>query len=179
MLWYVSKLANPYLQRVSRLVWYTTCQALMQQYFAYIMGPFWCLQKGRSMSCVPCVAICDTARHKAAFVVAACPGYDGPNGAKQSVEGVERQPLLLIHGISLSSTSWVVNGRDESLGFVLADEGYDVWVALGGLSFPYSPSCWPPIMQEIIYDNNLKQLFSACITFITCLYCLREPLLPA
>jgi pimeloyl-ACP methyl ester carboxylesterase len=79
------------------------------------------------MSCVPCVAIYDTARHKAAFVVAAaCPGYDGPNGAKKSVDEVERQPLLLIHGISLSSTSWVVNGRDESLGFVLADEGYDV-----------------------------------------------------
>ena len=36
--------------------------------------------------------------------------------------------MLLVHGISLSSTCWVVNRPDESLGFILADKGYDVWM---------------------------------------------------
>ena len=35
-------------------------------------------------------------------------------------------PVLLIHGVSLSSTCWVVNQPDESLAFILADKGYDV-----------------------------------------------------
>jgi len=39
-----------------------------------------------------------------------------------------RPPVLLAHGISLSSTCWVVNEARESLGFVLADQGYDVWM---------------------------------------------------
>jgi pimeloyl-ACP methyl ester carboxylesterase len=39
-----------------------------------------------------------------------------------------KHPVLLVHGISLSSTCWVVNGPDESLGFILADAGYDVWM---------------------------------------------------
>ncbi|EFJ51784.1 hypothetical protein VOLCADRAFT_56661, partial [Volvox carteri f. nagariensis] len=49
-------------------------------------------------------------------------GRAGPGTAK-------RPPVLLIHGISLASTSWVVNGPDESLAFFLADRGYDVWLA--------------------------------------------------
>ena len=31
--------------------------------------------------------------------------------------------MLLIHGISLCSTCWVVNQPDESLAFILADKG--------------------------------------------------------
>lgn len=34
-----------------------------------------------------------------------------------------RPPVLLLHGISLSSTSWVVNAPSESLAFILADAG--------------------------------------------------------
>ena len=50
-----------------------------------------------------------------------------PFGRKPSSSPI-RPPVLLIHGISLSSTCWVINGPDQSLGFILADAGYDVWM---------------------------------------------------
>ena len=41
----------------------------------------------------------------------------------------QRRPVvLLIHGISLDSTCWVVNDPSQSLAFILADAGWDVWM---------------------------------------------------
>ena len=37
------------------------------------------------------------------------------------------QPVLLMHGLLCSSYCWVTSGSD-SLGFLLADLGYDVWL---------------------------------------------------
>ncbi len=37
--------------------------------------------------------------------------------------GVRRPAVLLVHGISLSSTCWVINEAENSLGFILADAG--------------------------------------------------------
>ncbi len=45
----------------------------------------------------------------------------GKDGAPPA--GAVRPPVLLIHGISLASTCWVVNEPDESLAFILADRG--------------------------------------------------------
>eukprot|EP00967_Tisochrysis_lutea_P157377 scaffold319263_cov39-Tisochrysis_lutea.AAC.1 len=53
-------------------------------------------------------------------------GRSGPGGKASPGSGADRQPVLLIHGISLSSTCWVINDPDESLGFILADEARDV-----------------------------------------------------
>ena len=39
-----------------------------------------------------------------------------------------RQPVLLLHGLMHSSEVWVVNGRSGSVGFALADAGFDVWL---------------------------------------------------
>ena len=33
-----------------------------------------------------------------------------------------------MHGFLDASTTWVINGDKESLAFILADEGYDVWL---------------------------------------------------
>ncbi|XP_042913749.1 gastric triacylglycerol lipase-like, partial [Parasteatoda tepidariorum] len=39
-----------------------------------------------------------------------------------------RKPVLLQHGILESSADWVINYPHQSLGFLLADYGYDVWL---------------------------------------------------
>ncbi|WZN63320.1 lipase [Chloropicon roscoffensis] len=40
----------------------------------------------------------------------------------------ENPPVLLQHGLIDSAATWVMNMPKQSLGFVLADQGYDVWL---------------------------------------------------
>ncbi|KAL2324219.1 hypothetical protein Fmac_023277 [Flemingia macrophylla] len=37
-------------------------------------------------------------------------------------------PVLLLHGLFMAGDAWFLNTPDQSLGFVLADHGFDVWV---------------------------------------------------
>ncbi|KAF2890886.1 hypothetical protein ILUMI_15287, partial [Ignelater luminosus] len=39
-----------------------------------------------------------------------------------------RPPVLLVSGYFGSSEGWVNMGPEKSLGFILADKGYDVWL---------------------------------------------------
>jgi len=39
-----------------------------------------------------------------------------------------RQPVLLQHGLLDSSFTWIVNEPEESLSYILADAGFDVWM---------------------------------------------------
>ncbi|KAL6873452.1 hypothetical protein ACP4OV_013534 [Aristida adscensionis] len=41
----------------------------------------------------------------------------------------DRQPVLLFHGIMVDGFSWVLGKPKQSLGFILADSGFDVWIA--------------------------------------------------
>lgn len=38
-------------------------------------------------------------------------------------------PVLLLHGLFVAGEAWFLNSKEESLGFILADNGFDVWVA--------------------------------------------------
>ena len=36
--------------------------------------------------------------------------------------------VMLVHGQTDSSDTWVMNTKENSIGFILADAGYDVWM---------------------------------------------------
>jgi pimeloyl-ACP methyl ester carboxylesterase len=48
-----------------------------------------------------------------------------PHGRNSSKQG---RPVLLQHGLLDASVTWVMNFPDQSLAFMLADVGYDVWL---------------------------------------------------
>ncbi|KAL7216358.1 hypothetical protein ACSBR1_028328 [Camellia fascicularis] len=41
----------------------------------------------------------------------------------------DKPPVLLQHGLLVDSITWLLNSPDESLAFILADNGFDVWIA--------------------------------------------------
>lgn len=51
-----------------------------------------------------------------------------PYGRGQEPPTTRRPAVILQHGLEDSSYTWVNNFPAESLGFLLADAGYDVWL---------------------------------------------------
>ncbi|XP_012528143.1 lipase 3 isoform X2 [Monomorium pharaonis] len=51
-------------------------------------------------------------------------GRDDEKEAKSTI----RTPILLVHGLGSSSADWILMGPGRSLGYILADAGYDVWL---------------------------------------------------
>ncbi|XP_060801632.1 gastric triacylglycerol lipase-like [Amyelois transitella] len=81
----------------------------------------------------------------------------GRNGARNNIA------IFLMHGILDSSDSWVIQGPDRALSYILADEGFDVWMgnARGNKHAPShmfynssQPEFWKFTWEEIgIYDT--------------------------
>lgn len=49
-----------------------------------------------------------------------------PNSKGNTTE--QRTPMLLVHGLLANAVSWVANLPSQSPGFLLADDGFDVWL---------------------------------------------------
>ncbi|XP_057510827.1 triacylglycerol lipase 2-like [Actinidia eriantha] len=74
----------------------------------------------------------------------------------------DKPPVLLQHGILTDASSWLLDSPDESLAFILADNGYDVWlVSTRGTKYssghtslsPSDPAYWNWSWDELAaYD---------------------------
>ncbi|NXG17882.1 LIPM Lipase, partial [Grallaria varia] len=51
-----------------------------------------------------------------------------PHGRRGAGHSASKAPVLIVHGFSLDGGDWVDNPPENSLAFVLADAGYDVWI---------------------------------------------------
>ncbi|RZC37792.1 Abhydro lipase domain containing protein, partial [Asbolus verrucosus] len=49
-----------------------------------------------------------------------------PHGKNSNV--ISNKVVFLQHGILSSSADWIITGVTHGLGYILADEGYDVWM---------------------------------------------------
>ncbi|XP_045520629.1 lipase 1-like isoform X3 [Pieris brassicae] len=52
----------------------------------------------------------------------------GRRTARRSDNAKGKRPVLLMHGLMGSSDNFLIMGPDKSLGYMLADAGYDVWL---------------------------------------------------
>ncbi|XP_078169477.1 triacylglycerol lipase 2-like [Carex rostrata] len=52
-----------------------------------------------------------------------------PEGRHGGNSGEKKQPVFLQHGVLMDGITWLLNPPDQSLAFILADRGFDVWIA--------------------------------------------------
>ena len=51
-----------------------------------------------------------------------------PRGRNEKKSAVSKDVVFLQHGILADATNWVMDSATESLAYILADNGFDVWL---------------------------------------------------
>lgn len=68
--------------------------------------------------------------------------------------------MLLVHPLLGSSADWVINSANQSLGFLLADAGFDVWLAnVRGNTYSRNHTSLSPDYDEAFWNFR----FASCI----------------
>ncbi|XP_041517270.1 tear acid lipase-like protein [Microtus oregoni] len=98
------------------------------------------------------------------------PIYRIPHGKNKSSHLVPKPVVYLQHGWTLSASIWLANPPNSSLGFIMADAGFDVWMGNSrGNTYarkhmyldPHSKKFW-----AFSYDYHIKYDLPATIDFI-------------
>lgn len=72
-------------------------------------------------------------------------------------------PVLLVHGIADSSDSWLVLGPKESLAFLLAQAGFDVWL-FNARGNKYSKGHTKPLSSKDYWDFSFEEIGTRDLT---------------
>ncbi|XP_047172447.1 triacylglycerol lipase 2 isoform X2 [Vigna umbellata] len=83
-------------------------------------------------------------------------------GGKGSGSRTSKQPVIIQHGVLVDGVTWLLNSPEQDLPLILADNGFDVWIANSrGTRFsrrhisldPSSPAFWNWSWDELVsYD---------------------------
>ncbi|XP_054818020.1 triacylglycerol lipase 2-like [Prosopis cineraria] len=90
--------------------------------------------------------------------------------AGQSGKIADKPPVLLQHGLFSDAMIWLFNSPDESLGFILADNGYDVWLAnTRGTRYSSGHTSLTPSDKaywEWSWDELVSYDLKACVEYV-------------
>ncbi|XP_021482249.1 tear acid lipase-like protein [Meriones unguiculatus] len=96
--------------------------------------------------------------------------YRIPRGKNESRNLVPKPVVYLHHGWPLSASIWILNPPSGSLGFLLADAGFDVWMGNSrGNTYARKHVYLDPDSREFwafSYDQQIKYNIPATIDFI-------------
>ncbi|KAK1359387.1 Lipase [Heracleum sosnowskyi] len=84
--------------------------------------------------------------------------------------GSNKQPVLLQHGIFVDGMSWMQSSANQSLAFILVDNGYDVWISnTRGTRFSRRHRLFDPVDKEFwewTWDDLATNEVSATTDFV-------------
>jgi lysosomal acid lipase/cholesteryl ester hydrolase len=86
--------------------------------------------------------------------------------AKAIPHSTVRPAVLLQHGLLDASTTWIMNLPHQSLGFILADEGFDVWIGNSRGNTWSPPSCDTEECWQFTFDDMAAYDLPANIDYI-------------
>jgi pimeloyl-ACP methyl ester carboxylesterase len=90
-----------------------------------------------------------------------------PYGINSSVsKSTPRTPVLLQHGLLDSSITWTINQPFQSLAFILADAGFDVWMGNNRGNVYSPPSCDTESCWDFTFDEMAKYDLPANVEYV-------------